>query len=82
MTIFTKTKIVKILTDKINSGEIKGFHLTESYLRVTKSKRTGFTFKLVDFTDNQLTRILVKQTPNPSIQNINDFYIKQIQRYK
>lgn len=80
MTIFTKTKIVKILNDKINSGEIRGFHLTDSYLRISKSKRTGFTFKLNEFTDNQLTRLLVKQTPHPSYQNIEDFYKKQIHR--
>lgn len=81
MTIFTKAKISKILKDKLDSGEIINFNLTESYLRITKSKRTGFTFKLRDFDDNLLIRLLKKRTPNPSIENIEIFYTKEIERY-
>lgn len=82
MTIFTKAKIVKILNDKVSKGEIKSFYLTETYLRISKSKRTGFTFKLENFTDNQIVRLLQKQTPNPSMENIENFYLKQIKRYE
>jgi len=82
MTIFTKAKVVKVLNDKVSSGEIKSFHLTESYLRISKSKRTGFTFILNQFTENQIIRLITKPTPNPSIENITDFYTKQIKRYK
>lgn len=81
MTIFTKAKINKILEDKVKSGEIKSFHLTESYLRISKSKRTGFTFKLKDLSENILVRIINKRTPNPSIENIEHFYKKEIKRY-
>lgn len=81
MTIFTRAKIVKILTDKTNSGEIKGFQLTENYLRITKSKRTGFTFKLNSLTDNILIKIIKKKTPHPSVQSIETFYINQIELF-
>ncbi len=79
MTIFTKAKISKILQDKTHSGEIRGFQLTDNYLRITKSKRTGFTFKIDNFTDNALIKILQKKTPHPSIQNIETFYTNQIE---
>ena len=82
MTIFTRAKIVKILTDKTNSGEIKRFQLTDNYLRITKSKRTGFTFKLDNFTDNVLIKILKKKTPHPSVQSIETFYRNQIELFK
>jgi len=82
MTIFTKAKIVKLLNDKVLSGEIRTFHLTDSYLRITKSKRTGFTFNLNQFTENQIVRILTKSTPNPSKENITQFYTKEIKKYK
>ncbi len=42
MTIFTKAKIIKILQNKVDSGEIKSFLYKESYIRLIKSKRTGF----------------------------------------
>jgi hypothetical protein len=82
MTIFTKAKIVKILKDKVNSNEIKSFYLTDSYLRINKSKRTGFTFKINDFTENVLVRLITKRTPEPSVENIEDFYKKEIKRYE
>jgi hypothetical protein len=82
MTIFTKAKIVKILKDKVNSNEIKNFYLTDSYLRITKSKRTGFTFKINDFSENVLVRLITKRTPEPSVENIEDFYKKEIKRYE
>lgn len=81
MTIFTKAKISKILKDKVDSGEIINFNLTDSYLRIAKSKRTGFTFKLDKFTDNLLIRLLSKKTPHPSLENIEKFYTKEIKRY-
>jgi hypothetical protein len=81
MTIFIKAKIVKILKDKLDSGEIINFNLTDSYLRITKSKRTGFTFKLNNFDDNLLIRLLKKRIPHPSIENIENFYTKEIKRY-
>lgn len=79
MTIFTRAKISRILQDKTNSGEIRGFQLADNYLRITKSKRTGFTFKIDNFTDNVLIKILQKKTPHPSIQNIETFYTNQIE---
>jgi hypothetical protein len=82
MTIFTKAKIVKILKDKVNSNEIKSFYLTDSYLRINKSKRTGFTFKINDFTENVLVSLITKRTPEPSVENIEDFYKKEIKRYE
>ena len=82
MTIFTKAKIVKILKDKVNSNEIKNFYLTDSYLRITKSKRTGFTFKINDFSENVLVRLITKRTPEPSVENIENFYKKEIKRYE
>ena len=82
MTIFTKAKIVKILKDKVNSNEIKNFYLTDSYLRITKSKRTGFTFKINDFSENVLVRLITKRTPEPSVENIEDFYKKEIKRHE
>jgi hypothetical protein len=82
MTIFTKAKIVKILKDKVNSNEIKSFYLTDSYLRINKSKRTGFTFKINDFSENVLVRLITKRTPEPSVENIENFYKKEIKRYE
>lgn len=82
MTIFTKAKIVKILKDKVNSNEIKSFYLTDSYLRINKSKRTGFTFKINDFSENVLVRLISKRTPEPSVENIENFYKKEIKRYE
>ena len=82
MNIFTKAKLVKLLNDKVQSGEIKGFHLGESYLRIQKSKRTGFTFKFNEFGENILLNILKRITPHPSVQNIENFYQKEIKRYK
>lgn len=78
MNIFTKAKLIKLLEDKIQSGEIHSYLLTDSYIRIVKSKRTGFTFKLKDFSDSSLLKILKRTTPNPSVQNINDFYQYQI----
>ena len=80
MNIFTKSKLVKILTDKVQSGEIHGFNLTETHLRITKSKRTGFTFKLSEYSDILLLNILKKKTPNPSFQNIETFYHNEIKK--
>ncbi len=81
MNIFTKAKLVKILNDKVQRGEIHNFNLTESYLRITKSKRTGFTFRLNELSDGVLLSLLKKTIPNPSVQNINSFYNKEIKKY-
>lgn len=78
MNIFTKAKLIKILNDKIQTGDIRGFHLTDKYLRISKSKRTGFTFRLNQYSDILLINILKKKTPNPNIQNIETFYKKEI----
>jgi len=82
MNIFTKSKIVKLLSDKVQSGEIVSFDLTNSYLRITKSKRTGFTFRLSEYSDIFLINILKKKTPKPQFQNIETFYKQQIQILK
>ena len=74
MNIFTKAKLIKILNDKVQNGEIRSFNLTDTYLRINKSKRTGFTFKLSEYSYILLINILKKKTPNPSFQNIEYFY--------
>lgn len=79
MNIFTKAKIVKILNDKVQSGEIRSFNLTDTYLRISKSKRTGFTFKLNEFSDILLINLLKKKTPKPQLQSIEKFYKQQIE---
>lgn len=79
MNIFTKAKIVKILNDKVQSGEIRSFNLTDTYLRISKSKRTGFTFKLNEFSDILLINLLKKKTPKPQLQSIEKFYKEQIE---
>jgi hypothetical protein len=81
MNIFTKSKLNNILSVKVKEGEIKSFHLTDDYLRIQKSKRTGYTFHLNEFSDKTLLRIISKKTPNPSIKNIEDFYKKEISYY-
>lgn len=82
MNIFTKAKIVKILNDKVQSGEICSFNLTDLYLRISKSKRTGITLKFSDFSDVLIINLLKKKTPNPSIENIQIFYQRQIKKIK
>jgi hypothetical protein len=81
MTIFTKAKLIKILNDKISTNEIKSYFVTDDYLRIQKSKRTGYTFKFSEIPENILVRILTKKTPEPSKQNIDNFYKKEIKRY-
>jgi hypothetical protein len=80
MNIFTKAKVVKLLNDKIDSGEIKNYNLTDSYLRISKSKRTGFTLKFNNISQQNLITLLKKKTPKPSIQNITDFYKIEIKK--
>ena len=82
MNIFTKAKLIKILNDKVQNVEIRSFNLTETHLRINKSKRTGFTFKLSEYTDILLLNLLKKKTPNPSFQNIESFYQNEIKRLK
>ncbi len=82
MNIFTKAEITKTLTMKVKEGEIKNFSLTYTHLRIQKSKRTGFTFELTKFSDKVLIRLIKKKTPNPSIQNIEDFYTQEIRNIK
>ena len=82
MNIFTKAKIVKILNDKVRSGEIRSFNLTDSYLRISKSKRTGITLNFSDFSDVLIINLLKKKTPSPSIENIQSFYQREIKKLK
>jgi hypothetical protein len=82
MNIFTKADITRTLSIKVKEGEIKSFSLTDTYLRVQKSKRTGFTFELNKFSDKVLLRLIKKKTPNPSVQNIKDFYVQEIRNIK
>ncbi len=82
MNIFTKAEITRALTIKVKEGEIKSFSLTNTHLRIQKSKRTGFTFQLDNFSDKVLTRLIKKRIPNPSIQNIKDFYTEEIRNIK
>ncbi len=80
MNIFTKAKVVKLLNDKIDSGEINNYNLTDNYLRISKSKRTGFTLKFNNISEQNLITLLKKKTPKPSIQNITDFYKIEIKK--
>lgn len=82
MNIFTKAELTRILSIKIKEGEIKNFCLTDSYLHIQKSKRTGYTFKIDEISDKILLRIIRKKTPNPSVQNIKDFYKSEIRNIK
>ncbi len=78
MNIFTKAEITRTLTIKVKDGEIKNFSLTNTHLRIQKSRRTGFTFKLNKFSDKIILKLIKKKIPNPSFQNIEDFYKKEI----
>jgi len=80
MTIFTKAKIIKLLNDKIGSGEIKNYNLTSDYLRISKSKRTGFTIKFNEISQQNLVTLFKKKTPKPEVQNISDFYKIEIKK--
>jgi len=59
MTIFTKAKIIKILQNKVDSGEIK----------------------FDEYSDSILISILKKKTPEPSVQNIEDFYKRELNKF-
>jgi hypothetical protein len=78
MNIFTKAELNRILSLKVKEGEIKNFCLTDSYLYIQKSKRTGFSFKLDKISDKTLLKIVRKKTPNPYVKNIKDFYMSQL----
>ena len=80
MTIFTKAKIIKLLNDKIGSGEIKNYNLTGDYLSISKSKRTGHTIKFNELSQQSLLTLLKKKIPKPEVQNISDFYKIEIKR--
>ena len=82
MNIFTKAELTRTLTIKVKEGEIKNFSLTDTHLRIQKSKRTGFTFDLSKFSDKVLIRLVKKKIPNPSFQNIEDFYKQEIRNIK
>ncbi len=82
MNIFTKAEITRTLSIKVKDGEIKSFSLTDTHLRIQKSKRTGFTFELNKFSDKVLIRLIKKKIPNPSVQNIADFYKSEIRNIK
>lgn len=80
MTIFTKAKIENILKDKVSSGEIRGYEINGQFLRIYKSKRTGFTFRFNLVSQHNLIYILKKKTPKPEVQTISDFYQLQINK--
>lgn len=82
MNIFTKAEITRTLAVKVKEGEIKNFSLTDTHLRIQKSKRTGFTFDLNNFSDKVLIRLIKKKTPSPSVQNIEDFFKQEIRNIK
>ena len=82
MNIFAKAEITRTLATKVKEGEIKYFSLTDTHLRIQKSKRTGFTFELCQFSEKVLLRLIKKRTPNPSVQSIQDFYTKEIRNIK
>lgn len=80
MTIFTKAIIIDLLNNKITNGEIQNFNLNSQYLRITKSKRTGFTIKLNQFSQQNLVALLKKKTPKPEVQNLSNFYKNEIKK--
>ncbi len=82
MNLFTKSKIISILEDKVNTGEIKFYKLSDSSLHIKKSKRTNITISTNKLSDDILVRLLVKKIPDPSIINISDFYKRELRQLK
>lgn len=82
MNLFTKSKIISILEDKVNTGEIKFYKLSDSSLHIKKSKRTNITISTGKLPDDILVRLLVKKIPDPSVINISDFYKRELRQLK
>lgn len=79
MNIFKKAEVIRILKLKVEEGEIKSFSIGNDYLHIKKSKRTGFTIKFNQISQQNLITLLKRKTPNPDVQNISDFYKTIIQ---
>jgi len=82
MNLFTKSKIISILEDKVNTGEIKFYKLSDSSLHIKKSKRTNITISTDKLSDDILVRLLVKKIPDASVINISDFYKRELRQLK
>jgi len=82
MNLFTKSKIISILEDKVSTGEIKFYKLSDSSLYIKKSKRTNTTLCTTNLSSDILVRLLVKKIPDASIINITDFYKKELRQLK
>jgi hypothetical protein len=80
MNIFKRAEVIRILQLKVEEGEIKSFSLGDNYLHIKKSKRTGFTIKFDQISQQNLVTLLKRKTPNSNVQNISDFYTFQIKR--
>jgi len=82
MNLFAKSKIISILEDKVNTGEIKFYKLSDSNLYIKKSKRTNTTLCITNLSDDILVRLLVKRIPDASVINISEFYKRELRQLK
>ena len=80
--IFIKAKVKSLLDNKINSGEIKFYTLSEKTLHIKKSKRSKFSLDITELSDDILVRVLTKKIPDPSIINVSDFYKIELRNLK
>jgi hypothetical protein len=74
MNLFIKTKIESILDDKLKSGEILFYKLTDKSLHIKKSRRSKTTLNIGGISAPILARLLVKRFPNPQDQNLTQFF--------
>lgn len=74
MNLFIKTKIESILDDKLKSGEILFYKLTDKSLHIKKSRRSKTTLDIDGISAPILARLLVKKFPNPQDQNLTQFF--------
>ena len=80
--IFIKEKVKSLLDNKINSGEIKFYTLSEKTLHIKKSKRSKFSLDITELSDDILVRVLTKKIPDPSVINVSDFYKIELRNLK
>lgn len=74
MNLFIKTKIESILDDKLKSGEILFYKLTDKSLHIKKSRRSKTTLDIDGISAPILARLLIKKFPNPQDQNLTQFF--------
>lgn len=80
--LFIKAKVHSILNDKVESGEIKFYDLTEKTLHIKKSKRSKLSLDISTLSYDILIRLLSKRIPDSSIINISDYYKRELRSLK